>query len=380
MQPGLGHYDIAVIGAGIAGASVAAELSEHARVVLLERESQPGYHTTGRSAAIYSPIYGPQPIRALTRAARGFFESPPDGFAAHPLLAPINAVFVARADQEASLAAMQAELDDAETVSRIDRAEAEAEVPLLRRGYAIGALRDTGTSDIDVAALHQGYLRLFRALGGTVLTAHAVTGLEQDAAGWQVETAKGRLHATTVVNAAGAWAEELGRMVGAEAIGLSPKRRTALMVDAPEGTHTGGMPLVIDIDEQFYLKPDAGRLLISPANEDPEAPCDVQPDEMDIAICVDRIESAFDISIRRIGNSWAGLRSFVADKSPVAGFSRKVDRFYWLAGQGGYGIQSAPALAQLAASEVLGRSLPAHIAAEGLEPETLRPWRAGIGA
>ena len=378
MQPGLGHYDVAVIGAGIAGASVAAELAAHARVVLLEQESQPGYHTTGRSAAVYSPIYGPPSIRALTRASLGFFENPPEGFADHPLLVPINAIFVARADQEQSLQAMQVELADAGTVSRIDSAEVEADVPLLRRGYAIGALRDTGTSEIDVAALHQGYLRRFRALGGMVLTAHPVTGLEQDAGGWHVDTTKGRLQAATVVNAAGAWADELGRLAGAEVIGLSPKRRTALMVDPPLGAHTGAMPLVVDIDEQFYMKPDAGRLLISPANEDPEQPCDVQPDEIDIAICVDRIQNAFDISIRRIGNSWAGLRSFVADKSPVAGFSRKVRGFYWLAGQGGYGIQSAPAMAQLAASEVLGQPLPSHIAAEGLDLDALRPWRAGI--
>lgn len=169
-------------------------------------------------------------------------------------------------------------------------------------------------------------------------------------------------------------------MAGAERIGLVPKRRTALMIDAPDGASLEKMPLVIDVDEQFYLKPDAGRLLISPANEDPEPPCDVQPDEMDIAICVDRIERAFEVSVKRIENPWAGLRNFVADKCPVAGFSKKAEGFYWLAGQGGYGIQSAPAMAQLAAAEVLGQPIPKHILVERLDPATIRPGREGIGA
>ncbi|MCA0869289.1 FAD-binding oxidoreductase [Seohaeicola saemankumensis] len=373
-------YDIAVVGAGIAGASVAAELAASVRVVLIEQESQPGYHTTGRSAAVYSPIYGPQPIRALTRASLGFFEHPPEGFADHPLLSPINAAFVARADQTASLDAMEKDLADASTVKRLDGAELTERLPLLRVGYAAGAMWDNGTSEIDVAALHQGYLRRFKASGGTVLTNAPVTGLTPTADGWQIATKKGELTAGIVVNAAGAWADEVGKMAGAERIGLVPKRRTALMIDPPEGADLENLPLVVDVDEQFYLKPDAGKLLISPANEDPEPPCDVQPDEMDIAICVDRIERAFQVSVRRIENPWAGLRSFVADKCPVAGFSGQVEGFYWLAGQGGYGIQSAPGLAQFAAAEVMGQPVPAHILAERLDPATIRPGRKGIGS
>ena len=373
-------FDVAVIGAGIAGASVAAELADHANVVLIEQEIQPGYHTTGRSAAVYSPIYGPQPIRALTRASLGFFNAPPEGFADHPLLSPIDAAFVAREDQLEQLAAMQDELSDAKTVQRIDAAELNNRVPLLREGYAAGAVWDTGTSEIDVAALHQGYLRRFKSSGGTLWTRAPVTALTCGKDGWRVQTPQGDIVAKTVVNAAGAWAEKLGEMAGAETIGLVPKRRTALMVDAPQGYDLKSLPLVVDVEEQFYLKPDAGKLLISPANEDPEPPCDVQPDEMDIAICVDRIERAFNISVRRIESPWAGLRSFVTDKCPVAGFSEKVDGFYWLAGQGGYGIQSAPALAQLAAAEVAGHPIPAGILAERLDPATVRPGRGGIGA
>jgi D-arginine dehydrogenase len=374
-------FDVAVIGAGIAGASTAAELARAGvQVVLIEQESQPGYHTTGRSAAIYSPIYGPQPIRALTRASLPFFENPPDGFCERPLLSPIDAAFVARADQLQRLAAMEHELADAETVRRIDGATLHQRLPLLRAGYGAAALWDTGTSEIDVAALHQGYLRWFKIGGGTVMTRAAVTAMSRNAETWNIQTSQGQVNAKTLVNAAGAWADELGQMAGAECIGLVPKRRTALMVDAPEGCDTKSLPLIVDVEEQFYLKPDAGKLLISPANEDPEPPCDVQPDEMDIAICVDRIERAFDLTVRRVESPWAGLRSFVADKSPVAGFSQVAEGFYWLAGQGGYGIQSAPALAQLAAAEVTGGPVPAHILAERLDPWTIRPGRAGIGA
>ena len=370
-----------MIGAGIAGASVAALLADAGtRVVLVEQESQPGYHTTGRSAAVYSPIYGPQPIRALTRASRAFYDAPPAGFCAHPLLSPVDAAFIARTDQLEQLAKMESALADAETVARIDGVALQDRLPLLREGYAAAALWDTGTSEIDVAALHQGYLRQFKGAGGILMTNAPVTALSRAANGWKVVTPMGDITAPKVINAAGAWAEVVGQMAGAERIGLVPKRRTALMVDAPAGYDTTTLPLIVDVQEQFYLKPDAGKLLISPANEDPEPPCDVQPDEMDIAICVDRIERAFDVSVRRVDTPWAGLRSFVADKSPVAGFSAMAEGFYWLAGQGGYGIQSAPALAQYAAAEILGQPVPGHILAQGLDPQTIRPGRDGIGA
>ncbi len=380
MPKQIDRFDVAVIGAGIAGASVAAGLSAETRVVLLEQESQPGYHTTGRSAAVYSPIYGPQPIRALTRASLDFLSNPGQGFADTPLLSAIDAVFVAREDQRSSLDAMKAELCDASTVREMNGRQLKQRVPLLREGYAAAGLIDTGTSVIDVAALHQGYLRLFRALGGTLLTGAAVTGLARTSGEWRLQTRQGEIGAATVVNAAGAWAENIGKMAGAEQVGLVPKRRTAMIIEPPAGCSPGDLPLVIDVDEQFYLKPDAGRLLISPANEDAQLPCDVQPEELDIAICVDRIERAFELNVRRIENRWAGLRSFVADKSPLAGFSQKIAGFYWLAGQGGYGIQSAAGLAQFAAAEIMGRDCPQHISDQGLDPATLAPGRAGIGA
>lgn len=373
-------FDIAVIGGGIAGASVAAELAGRTRVVLLEMEAQPGYHTTGRSAAIYAPSYGPAPVRALTRASARFLQNPPEGFAPGPLLSPIDAVFLARADQMEALAALEAELADVPGVTRVGAAWLEARIALLRRGYAAAALVDAGTCEIDVAALHQGYLRRFRALGGTVLTGAEVTALARDAGRWLLTTGQGPVAAARVVNAAGAWADRLGALAGAEPIGLRPLRRTALTVAAPADCALSDMPMIIDIDERFYLKHETGKLLISPANEDPEPPSDVQPDEMDVALCIDRIERAFDLSVRRIESRWAGLRSFVADKAPVAGASTRAEGFFWLAGQGGYGIQTAPALARFAAAVVLGDPLPQDLRDAGLDPASLSPARAALAA
>ncbi|MEM1264476.1 MAG: FAD-dependent oxidoreductase [Pseudomonadota bacterium] len=364
-------YDVAVIGAGIAGASVAAELSATAKVVLLEMEERPGYHTTGRSAAVFAPSYGPQPIRALTRASADFFLRPPEGFAEHPLVGPRGVLFVARQDQLPQLEAAYADLSAEADLGRLDPAGAIARQPLLRPGYVAGGIDDQACLDIDVHALHQGYLRLFASLGGRLVTRAEVQHLSRAAGQWTLTCRNGTVRASVIVNAAGAWAEHVGQMAGAETIGLVPKRRTALIVGAPDGMTLDQCPLVVDIDEEFYLKPDAGRILISPANEDPDRPSDVQPDEMDIAICIDRIERAFDFEVRRIENRWAGLRSFVADKAPVVGHSRRVEGFFWLAGQGGYGVQTAPALARLAAAAVLERPAPAHILAAGLTPEDI---------
>lgn len=366
------RYDIAVIGAGIAGAGIASELAGMRDVVLIERESQPGYHTTGRSAALFSMTYGPAVIRALSRASAAFYAAPPAGFApAAPLLSPRGVLLVARADQTDAIEDMAALAPPGTVMPRLDAAGARALVPLLREDYAAAALLDEGARDIDVHALHQGYLRHFRAAGGEIRTNAPVQSLSRDDAGWRIETPQGELRARIVVNAAGAWADEVGRLAGAAPIGLVPKRRTALIVAAPAGLAVDQMPMVVDIAEEFYLKPDAGRLLISPADETPSAPCDAQPEELDVAICVDRIERAFDLSIRRIENKWAGLRSFVPDKTPVAGFDPEVAGFFWLAGQGGYGIQTAPALSRVAAALAVGAAIPPEIADHGLSTADL---------
>jgi len=214
--------------------------------------------------------------------------------------------------------------------------------------------------------------------GGSVVIPSDVVGLARIGDRWRVETGKGTFSAPIVVNAAGAWADEIARLAGVATVGLVPKRRTALIVDAPGGHADEAWPMVVDIDEAFYLKPDAGRLLISPADETPSPPCDAQPEELDIAICIDRIQNAFDIEVGRVLNSWAGLRSFVADKVPAVGFAADAPGFFWLAGQGGYGIQSAPAMARVAAALVRGEPIADDIAAEGVDPAALSPQRAEL--
>lgn len=370
-------HDVVVIGAGIAGASAAAELAKEAKVVLLEMENHPGYHTTGRSAAVFAPIYGPQPIRALTRASETFFKNPPDGFTENPLLTPRGVMMIATEDQMGHLEAAYAELRHEGELVWLDANQVREKLPLLRPGYPAGGFYDAASMDIDVHALHQGYLREFKARGGILRTRAEVTALAQNGGVWTVTVGGDQFHAPVVINASGAWADTVGQMAGAEQIGLVPKRRTALIINGPQGISVDHWPVAVDIDEAFYLKPDAGRLLISPANEDPDVPSDVQPDELDIAICIDRIERAFDIQVRRIENRWAGLRSFVPDKCPVVGFSGNQPGFYWLAGQGGYGIQSAPSLARLCAAQVLQAPVPDDILAFGLDPATLSPNRLG---
>lgn len=374
------EFDVIVVGAGMAGASVAAELARDVRVLLLEMERQPGYHTTGRSAAIFAPVYGPQPIRALTRASEAFFLAPPAGFSDHSLFSPRLIMMVARADQAGKLDAMMAEIYGEVVAERLDAAQTREVQPLLREGYAIGSVLDRSGQDIDVHALHQGYLRALRRAGGVLATGCRVDALRRQSGCWRVTVGDDAYKAPVVVNAAGAWADEVGALAGAGAIGLMPRRRTALMIASPPGIETDILPLTVDIEEQFYLKPDAGQLLVSPANQDPEEPSDVQPDEMDVAICIDRIERAFDLAVRRIDSKWAGLRSFVGDGAPVAGFSARAEGFFWLAGQGGYGIQTAPALSRFVAALVRGRDVPGDILAQGLDPASLGPRRLGTGA
>ncbi|MFO7854778.1 MAG: FAD-dependent oxidoreductase [Paracoccaceae bacterium] len=373
-------YDVAVIGAGIAGASVAAELAASARVALLEMEDRPGRHTTGRSAALFSKTYGPAPIRALSRASEAFFDAPPEGFAGAPLLSPRGVIYPARGDQLPALEAMLEALSDRARLRRLDAAEARALCPLLRADYAAAAVLDDEARDIDVAALHEGFLRRLRALGGDLICKAEATSLTRDGAGWRIETGAGEIRAEVVVNAAGAWADLVAEAAGVAPVGLVPKRRTALIVAAPDGIDPSPMRMAVDVEEGFYLKPEAGKLLISPADETPVSPSDVQPEELDMAVCIDRIERAFDLSIRRIEHKWAGLRSFVADKAPVAGPAPDAPSFVWLAGQGGYGIQTAPALGRLAAALALGRPVPQDILDQGLDPADLAPGRPGLAA
>lgn len=360
----------------MAGASAGYFLADHGHVVVLEQESQPGYHTTGRSAALFSETYGNRVIRALSAAGRPFFEAPPEGFADHALLTPRGAMFIGRADQTDRLDETAEEgRAMTESVRRIDADEVLATVPALRADYVAGGVLEPDAMDIDVHALHHGFLRGLRAKGGRVVTDAMVTGLAHDSDGWAVETKSGPVRGRVLVNAAGAWCDAIAEMVGIDPVGLVPKRRTIIQFDAPDGTAIDGWPLCVDVDEEFYFKPDAGRFIGSPADETPSPPCDAQPEDLDIAICVDRITRAVAFDIPRIKGSWAGLRSFVADKSPVVGFDGGAEGFFWLAGQGGYGIQTAPAMGRLAAALATGDGVPDDLQARGVTAATLDPAR-----
>jgi len=371
--------DFVVIGAGIAGASAAYELAACGRVVVLERESQPGYHTTGRSAALFTETYGNATMRALTRASKAFLTAPPAGFASAPLLTPRGTLLAAHADQRAALERTFAECSA--LVGNLELwtgAQVRERVPVFAETQIGGGLWEPDAMDIDVHALHQGFLRGVRARGGEVVCNAEAIALERVGADWVVETRSGRYAAPIVVNAAGAWADEIGRLAGAAPIGLVPKRRTAITFDPPRRVSIERWPAVIDVDEQWYFKPDAGRILASPADETPSAPCDAQPDEYDIAVLVERISTATTLAIPRIHAKWAGLRSFVADKTIVAGFDPRQRGFFWLAGQGGYGIQTAPAAGRVAAALARGEPLPADVQALGVDARELAPDRPAL--
>lgn len=369
--------DFVVVGAGIAGASIGYFLAPHGRVVVLERESQPGYHTTGRSAALFIESYGTPQVRALTCASRAFFEAPPPGFTEHPLLSPRGALYVGTADQSAALEeAYESARGISPNVQRLDEAAARALVPVLAPG--LRAVLEQDPMDMDVNAIHQGYLRGLKARGGKVMCNAEVTRCERIGADWEVEAGGRAYRAPIVVNAAGAWCDAIGKLAGAQPIGLQPKRRSAFIFAPPEGVATAHWPMVFGTGESFYFKPDAGMLLGSPANEDPVDPQDVQPEEYDIALGIGRIEEATTMRIRRPTRVWAGLRSFVTDGDLVGGYDPRCAGFFWLAAQGGYGIQTSPAMGEACAALARSLPLPGRLVQFGLTPRMLTPARPGL--
>ena len=367
--------DIVVIGAGIAGASIAAHLAETHQVLLIEREDRPGYHSTGRSAALFTEIYGNSVIRALTRASRSFLFAPPPGFTETALIHPRGCLYIATAEQLGPLRDFAALPDIAPATRAMTAIEARSLCPVLREEYVAGALWEPDSSDIDVHALHHGYLRLFRKRGGQILNNAPVEALEHGGPGWTARAGGQTVTAPIVVNAAGAWADEIAALAGVSRLGLVPCRRTAVLVDPPPGMSISAWPFVNDIEEQFYFKPEADLLFLSPADETPTLPGDAQPEEWDVAAAVDRVQGATTLQIDRLKARWAGLRTFAPDRSPVAGFSSEAPGFFWLAGQGGYGIQTAPALSRAAAALVRGLPVPEDLLAAGVQVADLSPGR-----
>ena len=376
-------FDFAIVGAGIAGVSAAFHLAPKARVVILERERVAAYHTTGRSAALHSETYGSAEIRAITVVSGRFYRNPPQGFADHPLLTPRGALIAGRAEQKAAM--QKSAADYAKLVPSVRWLEGHEVLklhPLLKPEAAGGgAIFEPEADDMDVAAIHGGFLKGARAAGAVLRLNSEVTALDRRDGRWTIWFKEGEeIGAANIVDAAGAWADVLGGLAGCMPVGLVPKRRTAFTFDSPpdlvqRGVDISKLPMVIDFDETWYIKPEVGQFLASPADETPSEPCDAQPEEMDVAIAVDRIETGTTLQIRRIKSKWAGLRSFVSDKNLVAGYDPKVEGFFWLAGQGGYGIQTGYAAGQLAASLALGKDLPKDVADLGVTEAALSPGR-----
>jgi len=369
-------FDFIVVGAGMAGVSVADALAGSARVALLETEAHAGYHSSGRSAALFAPSYGSATFTALTRASATFLLAPPERFAATPLLRRRGALYLAHSGQLASLHAQieQMRRNGAEVESLSPQA-ARTLVPALRHDYVAAAAYEPNVHDIDVAALLQGFIRRGRAAGVQLFTNTRLGVPRWHHGAWHVPLGPQEIEGRVVINAAGAWADQVAALFGVRPLGLRVLRRSAAVIDGPRGTDVAGWPAVFDIDEQFYLKPEAARLLISPADEEPVAPCDAFAEDLTIALAVDRIQSALDIEVTRVHRSWAGLRTFARDRDPLIGYERAVPGFFWCAGQGGYGIQTSPALSQLAAALARKRPIPDAIAAEGITALAVDPAR-----
>jgi D-arginine dehydrogenase len=382
-------FDFAIVGAGIAGASLAYQLASHGSVLILEREAHPATHSTGRSAAMFMETYGSTQARALTRASRAFYEAPPENFTQVPILSPRGALYVAWADEEQLLKdlyqLLQASSSSAHPVVMLKPEEILRRVPVLRPEGMVGAILEPDAMDIDVNALHQGYLRGSKRLGASLhlnSELSAASWRETDGV-WQIQTKKGQAYlARTIVNASGAWADECAERCGASILGIQPKRRSAFIFEGMDASgnawnadDTAHWPTFSGITVDWYIKPDAGLLLGSPANADPVPAHDVQAEEIDIASAIAEIEDHTSLRIRRPKRVWAGLRCFAPDEELVIGWDPAQPHFFWLAGQGGYGIQSAHGAASLATGLLRGRALSEQLRSHGVDPQKTSPAR-----
>jgi len=367
------EVDIIVVGAGMAGASVASRLVPMANVAVLEMESQPGYHTTGRSAATWIEAYGNECVVKLNRASREFLEQPDSSVSATGFTSPRGMLSV-QLDWSTQTASEIAGPESGLAAITLD--EALELVPQLRREVVRAAVYTEDAYDIDVNALHSAYLKFFRSHGGKLSCDSEVLSLDRKQGRWHVTTAAEQYSADMLVNAAGAWAATLGSMAGSQCdTGLTPLRRSAAIVPLPDSIDCSRWPITADIDEAFYFKPESGQLMVSPADETPVEPHDAYPEDLDIATGIDRFQKAMNVPVKRLGRCWAGLRTFSRDRTPVVGFDPLVENFFWLAGQGGYGIQTAPAMASLASSLLLDNELEKPVAREKIDLADLDPGR-----
>ena len=371
--------DVLIVGAGIAGLSAAALLARHGKVVVLEGEDSLGRHSSGRSVAFSHYGIGNAAVRGLTAWSRAFFETPPQGFCPTPLTRLFPSLYIATEGSRAALDALAQDMAGLTGAARrIGAAGIAALCPALRTGGdgAVAGLLDPTGLKLDADALLQSFARAVGSAGGAVLTGRRVERIGRERDGWRVESAAGESwSAPVLVDAAGAWADRVASLAGVGPIGLLPKRRTIVVVDPPAGVDIRAWPFVHSIAGDFYMLAEAGRLLVSPVDEVADDPCDAQPEEYDIALAADRLEHYTDLKVGRIAHRWAGLRSFVADRTPTAGFDPRAPGFFWLAGQGGYGLQTAPAMAAIVESLVTGAPWPHGLAALGVLPEQVRPER-----
>jgi D-arginine dehydrogenase len=359
----LKRYDIAIVGAGIAGTSLAAVLAPHASVLLIEGEDAPGYHATGRSAAFWSESYGGPGVQPLTSASGPVLEA--GGF-----LAPLGVLHLGRATDAAAIDAFLAEFERTDVA--LERVDPAMIVPGLRDDWTLGVM-EASSAYIDVAALHADCIARARRAGSEMILNAPLRGARREGGQWRVTTAAGDFAAAILVNAAGAWADDVARIAGARPIGIQPYRRTMTQLRT-DPVVPEGLPLVSDISGKFYFKPEVGgRLWLSPHDEAPVDPSDVQPEELDVAIAIDRFEHVVDWRVTAVERRWAGLRSFAPDRLPVYGFDPELTGFFWCAGQGGFGIQTAPAGAALAAALLLGKSPHPFVAA--IDPAPYAPGR-----
>jgi D-arginine dehydrogenase len=373
-------YDVLVIGGGIAGVSIGYELAADRSVGLLEMESQLAYHTTGRSVATFLESYGGRIIRILTTASRDFMENPPDGFT-RPLLKALPLIWVAPDGEADDLRAMADSVAEFTTMETLTPEEVDEAAPVFRPGWVELGLREPGASEIDVAALHGGYAAGLRGRGGEIHTDAGVATMRRIGERWLVTDRSGNEYeAAVVVNAAGSWCDQVAACAGVTPIGIRPLRRTVFTFTPPADIDPHTVPLAADVGGNFYFKPEGGQILASPADEVPSEPCDARVEEVDVARAIDVVNAATRFDIRHVRSSWAGLRNFVADRSPVAGFEPDVPGFFWFVGQGGYGIQISPALAAAGASIVRTGTLPADLLARGLDADTLGRQRLDTAA
>jgi D-arginine dehydrogenase len=359
--------DIIVIGGGIAGLSAAAALSRHARVSVLEAEEQVGYHSSGRSATMVHYALGDRLVRALTLASRPFFDDPPGEFGEVGYLVPM--LVHAREDEREALDQLHEELSPFAALDQLDAAGVHALCPLLKDDARYG-IADMKGMRLDPHALLQGNLKQLRGNGGTLHVGARVARIEREGGAWTVTSEKGEcFSAPVLVNAAGSWADKVAELAGVRPLGLEPKRRTIITFDAPPGTRLHGLPFTKTVGDELYFSSESGRLFASPMDEVPSDPCDAQPDEYEIALAAHRMEERTVVQVRQIHSKWAGLRTFTPDRHPAAGFAADADGFFWLAGQGGFGLQTSPAMAAIAESLICGTAWPVpDVAADQLSP------------